>query len=123
MMTGHSRMGSRRARIRACVPDVGRCDTRRPWPCRQGRVRFGRKFRESRMDMTPSRWRTTASYLIDVFGAQDDQLATLTPRAIAAGLPDIAVSPDVGRLLTLLVSMTGGGRGARVAIEVGALAG
>ena len=75
------------------------------------------------MDMTPSRWRTTASYLIDVFGAQDDQLATLTPRAIAAGLPDIAVSPDVGRLLTLLVSMTGGGRGARVAIEVGTLAG
>ena len=75
------------------------------------------------MDMTPSRWRSTASYLIDVFGAQDEQLATLTPRAVAAGLPDIAVSPDVGRLLMLLVSMTGGGRGARVAIEVGTLAG
>jgi predicted O-methyltransferase YrrM len=75
------------------------------------------------MDMTASRWRATASYLIDVFGAQDEQLATLTPRAIAAGLPDIAVSPDVGRLLMLLAGMTGGGRGARVAIEVGTLAG
>ena len=75
------------------------------------------------MEMTPSRWRSTASYLIDVFGAQDEQLATLTPRAVAAGLPDIAVSADVGRLLMLLAAMTGGGRGARVAVEVGTLAG
>src|SRR5262245_64705719 len=75
------------------------------------------------MEMTPSRWRTTASYLNDVFGAQDEQLATLTPRAVAAGLPDIAVSADVGRLLMLLAAMTGGGRGAGVALEVGTLAG
>ena len=73
--------------------------------------------------MTPSRWSATASYLVEVFGTEDEQLATLTPRAVAAGLPDIAVSPDVGRLLMLLASMTGGGRGARVAIEVGTLAG
>jgi len=75
------------------------------------------------MDMTSSRWSTTTSYLIDVFGEQDEQLATLTPRAVAAGLPDIAVSPDVGRLLMLLAAMTGGGQGARVAVEVGTLAG
>ena len=75
------------------------------------------------MDMTPSRWSATAWYLVDVFGAQDEQLTTLTPRAVAAGLPDIAVSPDVGRLLMLLAAMTGGGQGARVAIEVGTLAG
>jgi caffeoyl-CoA O-methyltransferase len=75
------------------------------------------------MDMTPSRWSATSSYLIDVFGAQDPQLATLSPRAVAAGLPDIAVSADVGRLLMMLTGMTGGGRGARLAIELGTLAG
>jgi len=73
--------------------------------------------------MTPSRWDATSSYLIDVFGAQDEQLTTLSPRAVAAGLPDIAVSPDVGRLLKLLTGMTGDGRGARLAIELGTLAG
>jgi caffeoyl-CoA O-methyltransferase len=73
--------------------------------------------------MTPGRWTATRDYLLDVFGAQDEQLRTLTPRAVAAGLPDIAVSADVGRLLLLLTSMTGGGRGARLALEVGTLAG
>ena len=73
--------------------------------------------------MTPDRWRATGEYLVEVFGAQDEQLRTLTPRAIAAGLPDIAVSSDVGRLLTLLTGLAGGGRGARLAIEVGTLAG
>jgi predicted O-methyltransferase YrrM len=73
--------------------------------------------------MTPARWNWTRCYLLDVFGAQDEQLETLTPRAIAAGLPDIAVSADVGRLLMLLTAMTGGGRGARLALEVGTLAG
>jgi len=75
------------------------------------------------MEMTPKRWEATSTYLREVFGAQDEQLRTLMPRALAAGLPDIAVSPDVGRLLLLLTSMTGGGRGARLAVEVGTLAG
>jgi predicted O-methyltransferase YrrM len=75
------------------------------------------------MEMTADRWRSTCAYLVDVFGSQDDQLRTLTPRAVAAGLPDIAVSPDVGRLLMMLTGMTGGGTGARLAIEVGTLAG
>jgi predicted O-methyltransferase YrrM len=75
------------------------------------------------MDMTSSRWDATSSYLIDVFGSQDAQLSSLMPRAIAAGLPDIAVSPDVGRMLTLLTRMTGGGHGARLAIELGTLGG
>lgn len=73
--------------------------------------------------MTPARWNATRDYLLDVFGAQDEQLETLTPRAVAAGLPDIAVSADVGRLLLLLTSMTGNGRGARLALEIGTLAG
>jgi predicted O-methyltransferase YrrM len=74
-------------------------------------------------EMTPERWARTCNYLRDVFGAEDEQLRTLTSRAVAAGLPDIAVSPDVGRFLMILTSMTGGGRGARVAIEVGTLGG
>lgn len=75
------------------------------------------------MDMTPERWEWTRSYLRDVFGAEDEQLHTLVPRAVAAGLPDIAVSADVGRLLMILTGMTGGGRGATLAIEVGTLGG
>jgi predicted O-methyltransferase YrrM len=45
------------------------------------------------------------------------------PRATAAGVPDIAVSADVGHLLKILASMTNGGRGARRIVEVGTLAG
>ncbi|MBX3358258.1 MAG: O-methyltransferase [Phycisphaeraceae bacterium] len=71
------------------------------------------------MDMTPNRWAATSSYLREVFGAQDEQLATLMPRAVAAGLPDIAVSADVGRLLMILTSLAG----AKTVIEVGTLAG
>lgn len=75
------------------------------------------------MEMTPERWNWTRGYLRDVFGAEDEHLRGLVPRAIEAGMPDIAVSPDVGRLLKLLTSMTGAGRGARLAIEVGTLGG
>lgn len=71
------------------------------------------------MEMTPQRWRNTLAYLGTVFGDQDGQLATLMSRAAATGLPRIAVSPEVGRLLQLLTMMTG----ARLAIEVGTLAG
>jgi predicted O-methyltransferase YrrM len=75
------------------------------------------------MEMTKERWEFTNNYLRDVFGAPDEQLKTLMPRAIAAGIPDIAVSADVGRLLKILASMTNGGRGARRIVEVGTLAG
>jgi caffeoyl-CoA O-methyltransferase len=75
------------------------------------------------MEMTPERWSFTKAYLRDVFGAEDDQLRTLMPRAVAAGLPNIAVSADVGRLLMMLTRMTANGLGARLAIEVGTLGG
>lgn len=76
------------------------------------------------MEMTPARWDFTCRYLHEVFGREDDQLAGLMPRAIAAGLPDIAVSADVGRLLLVLTRMAGAeGRGASRALEVGTLAG
>lgn len=71
------------------------------------------------MDMTPERWAFTRGYLADVFGREDGVLTELKRAAQDAGLPDIAVSADVGRLLSLLTSLTPG----MLAIEVGTLAG
>ncbi|HEX6299472.1 MAG TPA: O-methyltransferase [Acidimicrobiia bacterium] len=71
------------------------------------------------MPMTPERWSYIGDYADNVFGQYDDHLADLMSRAVEAGLPPIAVSADVGRLLKILVSMTEG----RLAIELGTLAG
>mgnify|MGYP003630103342 CR=1 FL=1 len=71
------------------------------------------------MDMTPDRWNLTSTYLDEVFGKEDEHLENLMPRAIEAGIPDIAVSPSVGRLLNLMVKTLG----ARTIVEVGTLAG
>jgi len=71
------------------------------------------------MPMTPERWTYIGNYAEDVFGQYDDHLADLMSRAVEAGLPPIAVSADVGRLLKILVSMTD----AKVALELGTLAG
>lgn len=70
-------------------------------------------------EMTDQRWRFTERYSEEVFGQQDPHLAGLMKEAVAAGLPDIAVSPDVGRFLKILTSMTAG----RLAVELGTLAG
>lgn len=69
--------------------------------------------------MTADRWEFTKSYSIEVFGSQDSHLDGLMDRAVAAGLPRIAVSADVGRLLKILVALTPGMR----ALELGTLAG
>lgn len=71
------------------------------------------------MQMTPERWSYLGEYADEVFGQYDDHLAGLMTRAVDAGLPPIAVSADVGRLLKILVSMTPG----KLAIELGTLAG
>lgn len=71
------------------------------------------------MQMTEESWKYISDYLQEVFGVQDDHLARIMDKAVEAGLPDIAVSADVGRLLMILTSMTQGRR----AIEVGTLAG
>jgi predicted O-methyltransferase YrrM len=71
------------------------------------------------MEMTPARWRYTNEYLGEVFGAEDAGLARLRAEAQAAGLPAIAVSAEVGRLLQLLVGLTP----ARRALELGTLGG
>jgi predicted O-methyltransferase YrrM len=69
--------------------------------------------------MTPETWDFINRYSREVFGSQDEHLAGLMDDAVAAGLPAIAVGPDVGRLLMILTSMTEG----RLAVEVGTLAG
>lgn len=71
------------------------------------------------MDFSRARFDYTTRYVRDVFGAQDEHLAHLMEDAVAAGLPDIAVSPDVGHLLLLLTKMTEGQR----VVELGTLAG
>jgi predicted O-methyltransferase YrrM len=71
------------------------------------------------MEMTPERWEYTRRYAHEVFGTQDDHLAGLMSEAVKAGLPDIAVSADVGRLLMILISSTRG----RLALELGTLGG
>lgn len=71
------------------------------------------------MAMTPERWDFINEYAREVFGAEDEQLATLMHRAEQEGLPNIAVSPDVGKLLYILTSMTRG----RLAVELGTLGG
>jgi caffeoyl-CoA O-methyltransferase len=71
------------------------------------------------MTMTPERWDFLDDYSREVFGSEDDHLSGLMKEAVAAGLPDIAVTADVGRLLTILTSMTRG----LLAVEVGTLAG
>ena len=69
--------------------------------------------------MRPETWDYLTAYGAEVFGGEDEILRSLTEEAIAAGLPRIAVAPDVGRLLMILASMTRG----RLAIEVGTLGG
>jgi len=71
------------------------------------------------MQMTPERWSYTSQYVRDVFGSEDEALKHLRAEAERQGLPAIAISADVGHLLTLLTSMTRGRR----ALELGTLGG
>lgn len=75
------------------------------------------------MEMTPDRWDSTVRYLRQVFGVEDPHLAQHAERARIAGLPPIAISADVGRLLGLLARTTNGGAGPRLALELGTLGG
>lgn len=77
------------------------------------------------MSMTPQRWDAIVRYGRELAPDPDPQLASLMDRAVAAGLPPIAVSSDVGRLLFLLASMLASACGDRVpmALELGTLAG
>jgi caffeoyl-CoA O-methyltransferase len=63
--------------------------------------------------------RDIEAYSREVFGAQDAHLAGLMEEAVAAGLPDIAVSAEIGRLLLILTALSRG----RLALELGTLGG
>ncbi len=69
--------------------------------------------------MTPERWHAICAYLDDVFGEQSERMASLMPRAVEAGLPDIAVSASVGHFLHVLCKAVG----ARTIVEAGTLGG
>lgn len=71
------------------------------------------------IEMTPQRWNNTCEYLDAVFGREDQHLRDLMPGAIANGVPDIAVSASVGRMLRGLLRMIN----ATTVVEVGTLAG
>jgi len=69
--------------------------------------------------MNPERWRYTNDYLAEVFGREDAVLAAIAARSREAGLAPIAVTRDIGCLLTMLARLAG----ARAAIEIGTLGG
>jgi predicted O-methyltransferase YrrM len=69
--------------------------------------------------MDEDRWRRTNAYLQDVFGRDDALLRDLRAAATAEGLPEIAISSDVGRFLQLMVRTTR----ARRIVELGTLGG
>ncbi len=75
------------------------------------------------MEMTAERWAYLCKYLKDVFAREDGPQAEIMPRALAAGLPDIAVSPETGRFLQVIASMAGRSGAAKLALEFGTLAG
>jgi predicted O-methyltransferase YrrM len=70
-------------------------------------------------DASPDRWQYTLAYLTEVFGVEDPAAAGIRQQSLQAGLPPIAVSSDIGHLLTLLVRLTG----VRTALEIGTLGG
>ncbi|MBS0195883.1 MAG: O-methyltransferase [Planctomycetes bacterium] len=70
-------------------------------------------------EMTPQRWEHTTTYIRELFCREDSLLAGLMPAATAKGLPAIDAGALTGRLLELLARITS----AKLAIEVGTLAG
>ena len=64
-------------------------------------------------------WSDVDAYIADHLGASDDILAATLSDSVAAGLPEIAVSPPQGKLLMLLAASIG----AKRILEVGTLGG
>jgi predicted O-methyltransferase YrrM len=69
--------------------------------------------------MTNDQWITVDRYFTDLLTPADDVLAAALADSTAAGLPEIAVAPNQGKLLNLLVAM----QGARTVLEIGTLGG
>lgn len=71
------------------------------------------------MPMDHERWTVTNTYAREVFGGEPAHIRANREAAEAAGLPSWAVTPEVGRLLSVLASTTAG----ETAVEVGTLGG
>ena len=69
--------------------------------------------------MSDERWKTVDDYFSGVLGASDPVMDEVLKTSEAAGLPSIQVSPLQGRMLMLLVQMTG----AKRILEIGTLGG
>jgi predicted O-methyltransferase YrrM len=69
--------------------------------------------------MSQSQWSAVDQFLCASLIPRDDLLEAVIAGSAAAGLPAIHVSPNLGRLLHLLVKM----QGARHVLEIGTLAG
>ena len=71
------------------------------------------------MDSTPDAWSRTDSFLADTLVGPDADLEAALTAQRAAGLPEIEVAPVAGKLLNLLVRISG----ARRVLEIGTLGG
>lgn len=70
-------------------------------------------------ESTPHAWRAADEYLAQTLVGVDPELEAALAAQHAAGLPDIEVAPVAGKLLNLLVRMSG----ARRVLEIGTLGG
>lgn len=71
------------------------------------------------MDSTPRAWRAADDFLADTLVGRDTQLEAALAAQRDAGLPEIEVAPVAGKLLNLLVRISG----ARRVLEIGTLGG
>ncbi|MET9434446.1 O-methyltransferase [Streptomyces sp. NPDC006551] len=69
--------------------------------------------------MTNDQWTSVDRYFTDLLAPADEALAAALADSKAAGLPEIAVAPNQGKLLNLLATMLG----ARTILEIGTLGG
>ncbi|MFD5424424.1 O-methyltransferase [Streptomyces sp. NPDC127084] len=69
--------------------------------------------------MTNPQWNAVDAYFTDHLSPDDDALTAAVAASNAAGLPDIAVAANQGKLLHLLAA----GQGARKILEIGTLGG
>ncbi|MFG3493912.1 O-methyltransferase [Streptomyces sp. NPDC047928] len=69
--------------------------------------------------MTQERWTAVDTYLTDLLAPADEALTGALAASDSAGLPQIAVAPNQGKLLHLLARI----QGARTILEIGTLGG
>ncbi len=69
--------------------------------------------------MSQDTWNAVDSYIVDSLVPQDEALTGALAASAAAGLPEIQISPNQGRLLYLLARM----HGAKNILEIGTLGG